>query len=969
MATFLSKLFKPKWQSKHIETRKQALQELDSFKAEDLTILTQLAETDPSSDIQDLAIQKITDTDTLISLHKKVKDERKARLENRLYDIATAQSLSIFDLIIDLDLLTEMIIKSNQAESYIRGLARIQDTSVLLKIATQSRNAQIRQAAAELIDSEKELSELFSFAKGKDKAVYQITKIKLAEIRTFAQHQTEQQALVEKLLKDLDNLNKTEALQHFDARLSHLVKQWDSIKSIANDDDQALFTKLHSLCQQKLETVESTKVQTSITEDDTSKTTNIEEMDIEGTDEISETISTIQDTLIRFQNQAAKTLEISALNALIKTQENRWLEATQNSDLTKAQQISYQDGMTQVRHYLKAMQNFADQSNQLITKIAELNEFDLSPKDLERSRKTLKSTVNLIDWPQQFKLPELLIEASKALEISQERKDALAEKQLLIETQINKQIESVDLAIEDKQIKDAAKQLKEIQINLNKLDKKQADKFQAGISLRKNQLNELKDWQGFASTPKQEELCSAMERLADTHIDPSDKADKIKAMQQEWKSLGGTGDQALWSRFKTAADKAFEPCSLFFAEQKQLKDANLNKRKTLLSQLNDYINSVEWEKVSSQYSAPIWQTSNWKTAEKINRQAKQEWRDAFPIDFKPNKPLQADFNKLMDTFDEYLESERAFNISLKEEIVKEAKALTESEDPEASIQAAKSLQDKWQKIGITHHKADRRLWSDYRAACDTVFAKRNQAREEKRSELDEAIKEANALCKTIEDASASLETKTKDELKGLISSNRKQAELIPTIPTKVKEKISQRLELINKTIKDEIAQKEKNAKLDEWLEVARKANILRLSYPSSSTEDASATQEEIREQFLSKVPLNSDLENQLEEAWDNIGKGNTQALNIIDELQARELCIASEVASGIESPSEDKALRMQLQVSRLSKGLSSNSENISREEQLEKALTTWYLSFGLSPEILADLEPRIEAARNALLTP
>ena len=72
----------------------------------------------------------------------------------------------------------------------------------------------------------------------------------------------------------------------------------------------------------------------------------------------------------------------------------------------------------------------------------------------------------------------------------------------------------------------------------------------------------------------QEELCVAMERLVETHIDPADKADKIKAMQQEWKRLGGTGDQALWNRFKTAADKAFEPCALFFAEQKQLKEAS-----------------------------------------------------------------------------------------------------------------------------------------------------------------------------------------------------------------------------------------------------------------------------------------------------------------------------------------------------------------------------------------------------------
>ena len=191
MATFLSKLLKPKWQSKHTETRKQAVELLDGLKAEDAKILIQLAENDPSQDIQQLALKKITDTDALISLHKKAKEGLKINLELRLYELASAQSLSIFDLILDLDLLTDMIIKSNQADNFIRGLARIESAPALLKIATQSRNAQIRQAAAELIESEKELNALFTHAKNKDKTVYQISKSKLAEIRAVAQRDTD----------------------------------------------------------------------------------------------------------------------------------------------------------------------------------------------------------------------------------------------------------------------------------------------------------------------------------------------------------------------------------------------------------------------------------------------------------------------------------------------------------------------------------------------------------------------------------------------------------------------------------------------------------------------------------------------------------------------------------------------------------------------------------------------------------
>ena len=169
--------------------------------------------------------------------------------------------MSIFDLILDQDLLTEMITKAHQAESYIRGLARIENPQVLFTIASQSRNAQIRQAAAELIETEKELNDLFAHAKNKDKTVFQITKNKLAALRSLAQQKTEQEQQVSKLLSDLDTLHNTEALQHFDARLSHLDKQWQAVKSFATADQLKTYNKLWPECEQKRDSLIETKAE------------------------------------------------------------------------------------------------------------------------------------------------------------------------------------------------------------------------------------------------------------------------------------------------------------------------------------------------------------------------------------------------------------------------------------------------------------------------------------------------------------------------------------------------------------------------------------------------------------------------------------------------------------------------------------------------------------------------------------
>ena len=961
MATFLSKLLKPKWQSKHTETRKQAIELLDGLKAEDAKILIQLAENDPSQDIQQLALKKITDTDALISLHKKAKEGLKINLELRLYELASAQSLSIFDLILDLDLLTDMIIKSNQADNFIRGLARIESAPALLKIATQSRNAQIRQAAAELIESEKELNALFAHAKNKDKTVYQISKSKLAEIRAVAQRDTDNQEKITKLLKDIENLSRTEALQHFDARLAHIKTQWTDMNALTSDQQNDDFSVLYALCETKLESQVVSPVKAPEAKDADNQ---------EAIDEIEATLLTIRDTLTRFQQQAAKTLEISALDALIKTQENRWIEATREVDTNKLQQKTYLDGMVQLRHYLKALHSLANQEKELSSLLESLNlTNDLTPNALEQLRKKLKTLLKSIDWPTTFLAPELLLEAHKTLEISNEKKQALVEKQKHIEENIAQIISQLDAALEDKQIKSASQHLKEIQANLSKLETKQADRFQQGLALRTNQLNELRDWQGFANTPKQEELCLAMERLSETHIDPNDKADKIKAMQQEWKSLGGTGNQELWNRFKSAADKAFEPCALFFAEQKQLKQNNLSKRQTLLAQVKEYTANIDWEQVSSKNSHPSWGSSDWKTADKISRQARQEWRDAFPVDFKATKSIQSKFNTIIDSLDLHLEDEKAHNLSLKQAIVDEAQALSEADDIEASIQAIKSLQEKWQKIGITHHKMDRKLWAQYRACCDAVFAKKDQQRELQRSELDETIQAANAKCATLEEALKELTSKSNDELKSLLSDYKKEAQSLSALPAKVHEKLSQRFEAMINNIKNELKLRGKQHELASWSEMSRKSALLKQTYRETKKQQQALNESQIAEldqAFTSTVELASDIETKFNELCVALKEDSLSAPQIIDLEQAKSVCIACEIAAGLESPETDKDLRMQLQVSRLSEGLSSGAESLSKEAQLEKALTQWYLSLVATDADLSVFEARIETAKITL---
>jgi len=78
------------------------------------------------------------------------------------------------------------------------------------------------------------------------------------------------------------------------------------------------------------------------------------------------------------------------------------------------------------------------------------------------------------------------------------------------------------------------------------------------------QLNELKDWKSFSVTPKRLELMEEMEALVGSTLEPPMLAERIKGLQEEWRTLSkGAGEslEADWQRFHEAAQKAYQPAA------------------------------------------------------------------------------------------------------------------------------------------------------------------------------------------------------------------------------------------------------------------------------------------------------------------------------------------------------------------------------------------------------------------------
>jgi len=944
MATFLSKLFKPKWQNKNKDIRIEAIDTLDVNLESDEAILLNLAQNDLNLSVRTKVISKLSNSTQLIDLHKKSKPDTLPAIEQRLYELANAQSLTLFDLILDIKLLTEMIIKSDNPDTFIRGLARIEDPEALYEIATLSKTNKIRQAAAELIVSEPLLTRLSIASKSKDKSVYHIAKAKLAKHKAVQLAQEELTHSLEKLLQSIEEHARTESSKLYEAKFDSLISRWQPLKTSASNSQKQRFNIANAICTEKKQQLINEKTQHE----------ENEKIIQTGGDEQEATLFTLSSTLNRFREAPASSHDIPALDALIKTQETRWIEATRQVKIDKTQNKHYQLLMTELRQYFIALKKFNENIAHIEKLITEIKSPTKDQKSFEQKIIALKRLLHQIDWPETYSSPSLLLTCKEALGYSAEVKHQFAEDAKATQNKIRILIEQMDQALEDRQIKLSHKIHKNIQRLLSQMGAKQGESFHNQLTLRVKQLNELRDWQGYASNPRQQELCEAMERLVKLNIEPRDKADQIKSMQKEWKQLGGASDQSLWLRFKAASDSAYIPCQAFFDEQNTLKKANIEKRTKLISQLNDFIQNNDWDH------------PDWKGVETINRQARLEWKEAFPVDFKVNKALQNQFNNLLTEFDDRLNTERNTNVALKNDIIEKAKALVAHDNLDEAINQAKSLQQDWQKIGITPHKQDREIWKTYRNVCDQIFARRDEAKNQRKQEIEVSIEQSKTYCNEIENFASSVAELTLNELTTGLSEYRQKYKQLPELPRNQIEQQQTRYEAALNIIKHAIAIQENKQVLLQWEEVQRKSTICR-AYYSNNQNNVEQDQSTLDSSFASRLNLPKPIETALKGLWISIKAGSLKNDTIVDLEQARSLCIGCEVAAGLDSPDEDKVLRMQLQVNRLTIGMSSTNDHQSREAQLNELLLDWYQKVGPTIEEFTDLENRVDSATKYLL--
>ena len=442
----------------------------------------------------------------------------------------------------------------------------------------------------------------------------------------------------------------------------------------------------------------------------------------------------------------------------------------------------------------------------------------------------------------------------------------------------------------------------------------------------KNKLNDLRDWKTFAVTEKKKELIKQMQRLAKSRMHASDRSRYITAMHKEWKSLG-LSDQTgtLWKEFKQFSDRAYEPCKAYFKERKQLMASNLRKRREICVQLEKYL--VELNE----------QTVNISQLNKLLIATEKEWEIYAPVEQSKIKSLQKRYYGVLKQLRRLRKIAQRNNTRKKLELIAQVQKLVTVEDEQKAMNEAKQLQQSWKKIGPTSYKDDKKYWESFRSACDKIFAAQTQAAAALKETLERADKILGKVAKSLDSllelddgsfrvARGEFQDLTQQFFDSLSPEVRKRRGKLINRFNNIKKKIDARYKTLpNKKyqqLKDSILAK---AQLLEVFEQKLLNSKDQIKFTQIKNSLNKSSWESIKTSVNTEYDLT--LQSRLQQLLDAESRESLLKLARIAEQDVRRLCIELEVRANIETPKEDQAMRMQIQLEQLKNSFGQRKPN------------------------------------------
>ena len=914
-----AKFFKPKWQHTKADVRVRAIQRMNAEDSEHAKILSQLAIQDQSPAVRQAAVEKIATPDLLSRICENDGDQeirrcasdRICRLILDTQSTTHSQRLASIEHLTDDNMLTHIVLHSTEPAAQQAALARISDQLCLRTVVLNAANNRLRTLAAEQLTQAELLEQLNKETRSKDKTVNRIIREKLRHLRDTEKQAARAYQRQLELIDSLTHLSNSDHCTQYAARLEGLCQEWSKLDSAADLQQQAdtLIARCTAVVQRQQQRAEAAAL--------------LQQQQDARHAQQTATLNRLGELINRYEGALSDSAALS--DAVIASFNNEWQTLLQNwqdnLQVNGAATAELHAAYHALEHRYARLSDTARvycMQQEALSALLQHAPANLTAKQLANTGKRIDRLLAQISWPTDIPAPDLLRQLRQL-------HSQVSEQQAQQSTRIQAKNEQLDTLlaqlaanIEAGEIKAANRCDQHATELLTCLNGDAAKNLQQRYKLLHAELAELRDWQGYAVTPKKEQLCEVMESLIDSDLAAPHLAKRIHQLQQEWRELDATDpfhSHALWKRFKAASDSAYQPCEQHFAEQKQLRADNLQQRRQLCTQLQQFIADTDW-------TAP-----DWPQVELISRTAKQQWRSYAPVDRTPGKEIQSSFNSLLKQLDGQLKTHRQHNAEAKHALLDQATALGQANDLQTTVEQVKMLQRQWKEIGSTFHSVERTLWPQFREACNQIFAqlKQHQSNHAKQPDPQQLLQ----LCEQLENVQ-SAPTPLQQMIELLHSAEQAYAEFDSTaqLPSQLKQRFSKACEFIrqqqirfdNLIHSDHFQALQRKVTLCEHLEamllsgVIEEDKLLQVQHSwhqgLQPTEPYAAM---IEQRYQTTLLL---LEQ--EEAVPTVMSESEQLL--------RQLCIRLEIALNQPSPEEDQALRLEYQMQRLQQAIEQRSQ-------------------------------------------
>jgi hypothetical protein len=467
-------------------------------------------------------------------------------------------------------------------------------------------------------------------------------------------------------------------------------------------------------------------------------------------------------------------------------------------------------------------------------------------------------------------------------------------------------------------------------------------------------LNELKQWKDYAVAPKRLELIAEMEALIGSTEAPKVLADRIKSLQQDWRTISkGIVSEAPqeWERFHHASQAAYQPCREYFEAQAKLRQLNLDKRDAVLKRLLAFETTQNAE------------NPDWRLLANVLTEAPNEWRRYFPVDRDAGRAVQEGFDASMGRLQVKLDAWYERNVADKQSLIKRARHLLTQEGGREAIEAMKRLQMLWKETGPVPGAQSQSLWNEFREVCDSVYQKRQQAYAEYNAGLEANKTKAVALCEEAERV-ATLSGSLLREGAAKISEWRIAYDVLDEMPRTETRGLRDRFERAIGLCKTRLVQQEARdveQSFANLFEAAKRIRAYEWAVLRGAEPAAQETLKQAAESFIEGI-----------QRWPKGGlktikEALARAESISDvDAEAREkalriLCVRGEIRAEISTPPEDEVLRREYQVQRLMQGM---GQGISADDGDWDAMALEWIRVGaVAPDLYERLQERFMRCR------